>query len=430
MLSGYLGQGLWESADSLWANYDTAARQRMYQTCELVFACVQKLITSASQPPIQLVRPTPDGDQVVTSHYVLDLLRRPNPSYSWDDFLQNWLLRWFLTGKSFVWKWRAVQGRIAELWPMPTTMCEVVVGGKKDEPLIKGYKLLQGGGQKLPIAAEDMFYIRFPHPDNVWDGLGPLQAAGRAYQLEDEQKNYLVEMLNNLRLPGMILKVPAGLTPDERADIEARIYDQAGKGRRGRALLVEGEGIDVEVLNLLKDLDWPGYSQMTESRLCMAFGVPPILVGARVGLERATYSNYQEAKKTFWEDTMVSGLEAVSDCLTRSLLYDEGIVDLLLRFDLSNVKPLQEDANKRTERAVGLFKGGLITRNEGRALAGEEPDAKRGDVYILPITVQEVPANAPIEELTPGPGGGSEGDEGKTRGGAAEAEKTEEAKVT
>ena len=51
----------------------------------------------------------------------------------------------------------------------------------------------------------------------------------------------------------------------------------------------------------------------------MAFGVPPLIVYAYVGLLRATYSNLKEAWSSFWDASMksrVQALEVVADLAT------------------------------------------------------------------------------------------------------------------
>ena len=47
-------------------------------------------------------------------------------------------------------------------------------------------------------------------------------------------------------------------------------------------------------------------SSSRESRICAAMQVPPILVGAKVGLDRSTFTNYQEARKQLWEEAIFS----------------------------------------------------------------------------------------------------------------------------
>src|ERR1051326_7072962 len=58
--------------------YMRSAREA-YGGCEVVYACVEELATSAAEPRIAAYRKTADKPKKVEQHDVLDLLERPNP---------------------------------------------------------------------------------------------------------------------------------------------------------------------------------------------------------------------------------------------------------------------------------------------------------------------------------------------------------------
>src|SRR5258708_12531177 len=65
--------------------------------------------------------------------------------------------------------------------------------------------------------------------------------------------------------------------------------------------------MDVQSLGMsLRDLEFPDLRAFSESRICAALQVPPILVGAKVGLDRSTFTNYAEARKQLWEEGIFS----------------------------------------------------------------------------------------------------------------------------
>ena len=53
-----------------------------------------------------------------------------------------------------------------------------------------------------------------------------------------------------------------------------------------------------------QEMDLKQISGHGETRICMAAGVPPIVVGASEGLAAATYSNYGQARRKFVDETM------------------------------------------------------------------------------------------------------------------------------
>ena len=82
--------------------------------------------------------------------------------------------------------------------------------------------------------------------------------------------------------------------------------------------------------------------------------------------------------------------DALQSALTVGLLRHEGESQLQLQFDLSGIAELQEDMNEVAIRAERLVKAGIITRNKALQMVGEAP-VPDGDVYLLPINVDEQP---------------------------------------
>ena len=374
----------WQVAGSIWRYYSACDLENAYRTHSLVMACVRAITTSISEPPLMMVEDAfadaaPAGAvQPVANHPLLDLLDYPNDFYSRHDLISYWTARLMLTGRGYLWKWRARSGRVAQLWPIPTSWVREIPGGGNN--LIDHYEVLQAGVRgagyqpaartgQLSVPAADMVRVALLDPGTMTQGVSPLQAAQHDYQLDMERQNYLVEMLTNLHVPGLKFKSPRKLTDKERQELRAAMEDRFGLGKRGAPLLVEN-GSDAELMEPLKDMDWPGLTGLTESRICSAFGVPPILVGARVGLDRSTYANYAEARRSFYSETLKPLWAALECALTHWLLKNEGESGLRVRFDLSHIAELQEDQTARAARAREDWKAGLITRNEARAASG------------------------------------------------------------
>jgi hypothetical protein len=167
------------------------------------------------------------------------------------------------------------------------------------------------------------------------------------------------------------------------------------------------------------------------------FGVPPIIAGIQAGLDAATYSNYEQARKAFFEDT-VSGLWARLDgALTRGLLTeftDDPAISI--EFDTTDVPALQEDkAALRTWARESLSAGGM-TLNQYQIAVGLPGFGEAGEVMYLPLGVQptrpddlltlagfaaEPPQPVPAA-LTEGGGDGEGGNSGEGDSGNAAAD--------
>src|SRR5690606_30076770 len=116
----------------------------------------------------------------------------------------------------------------------------------------------------------------------------------------------------------------------------------------------------------LTKLNSESLTSIDESRICMAFGVPPILIGAFVGLVHVNQrASVREAQEDFWMNTMSPELKNIRKFLDRTILpYFEDVEairrgDIRFNWDMSQVKALQEDVDKIHARAANGYKAGI-----------------------------------------------------------------------
>ncbi len=377
------GNPQWIGADEIFGKANSTELESIYRKAIIVYSCVRKICNTAQEAPLRIGRDTPKGWVDQENHYLNSLLADPNPEMSYGEFLTHYISHLELTGRTYAWKWRNGVGQIGELWPMPTSM---VREARDPNGKLSHFLVYQGANKDwLPVLREDMIRQIHVDPSNPTLGLGPLQAAIREVHTDTERQDYIVEMLANARTPGMILKQPEGWSPDQKDEVRAVILDGLGKGRRGRPLFLDGEGATIETQAPLKDLDWPGVANLSETRICSAFDVPPIIVGLRSGLENGTYSNYEAAMKAFYH-SMAGRWKMLDGGLTRGLLRDEGDTRLKIYHDTSDVRGLRDDEDKQIERAVKLYTNNLASKNEAREIAGLKPiDGADGTQFLLPM---------------------------------------------
>jgi len=109
-------------------------------------------------------------------------------------------------------------------------------------------------------------------------------------------------------------------------------------------------------------------------------------------------SNYEEARRAFWQDTLVPELRWFEMEYQYYLQGDKGE---FVMFDLSKVPALEPPAKERADIARDAFRASGITRNEYRSIIGLDPDPD-GDVYLVSLGVIEVPASQQGEETEEG----------------------------
>jgi HK97 family phage portal protein len=128
-----------------------------------------------------------------------------------------------------------------------------------------------------------------------------------------------------------------------------------------------------------------------EARICMTLDIPPIMVGAKVGLDAGTYSNYAQARTSWWQDSLLPLYKHILDEISSDLLPDFG-QDIYCEWDFSSVPALQEDVNGRWNRATNAFRAGAITRNEFYEEVGLAMRGPEADIYVQSPMLTEIPA--------------------------------------
>lgn len=379
----------WKNADSLFQVPRIQDMEAAY-VHPIIRACVQEIATSIQEPRIEVGKYNGQGEWVPRNwHPILDVLKYPNDEYSSTDFISYIVTRWELTGWGFAAKLRARNGRfggsskgaIRELWPVPSSWVEPIKakGGAK---IFDGFKV-RGMGLLPP---EDVLRIRHIDPSTMGEVCSPYLSAYRDHALDIERETYLAEMMINLKIPGMVITKKDGWGGSRRKeDAKKDLRNAIGRGHRGEPLMLEGE-VEVHMENPLGDMDWPGFSGSLETRMCMAFGVPPILIGSRFGLERSTYANYEQARESFYKETLRPKWNSLGEALTLGLLRAEGDSENHIRFVYEELPEFQENETDRSARTIAEFQATLITREEARAEIGRDP-AYPGDELIEPSVI-------------------------------------------
>lgn len=386
--------------NDIWSHFTTHQLENLFAINSIIFSCVNKTTTAFSEAVLEIGKEVGGEFEALPRHPLLDILNNPNPFMGRSDFDANVISHLLLTGKSYVAEGKNRAGQIVALMPFPTSW--VTLKFDQTGNVLIGYEVFQGNGlPPLVIPLEDMTVITLIDPSGIHSAVSPLEAALRDVQTDQERESYIMEMMVHIKAPGLILHQEEGWSPKEKEEARQLLMDRIGRGKRGNPLFTSGANFRLDIPEPLSDLDWPGLANLSETRICSAFGVPPIIIGLRSGLESGTYANFAEAQKTFYRTALVPLWKSIGEAYTRGFIMNDAFLnnELILKYNTSDITQLQEDRNTAAERADSLFNGGLITRDEGRSIAGEEPvGGSLGNVYRIPLNMLEVPADS--EPLT------------------------------
>jgi hypothetical protein len=204
------------------------------------------------------------------------------------------------------------------------------------------------------------------HPLSDHYGLSPIEPAASAIDIHNTASRWNKALLDNSARPSGALVYTAGgeLSPEQFARLKTELSDSfQGARNAGRPLLLEG-GLDWKAMSLSpRDLDFIESKHAAAREIALAFGVPPMLLAIPGD---TTYSNYQEAQRAFWRQTVIPLALRLARALSRWLgpAWDE---TLELRPDLDDVPAL---ADEREALWARIDKASFLTRAEKRAAVG------------------------------------------------------------
>ena len=160
-------------------------------------------------------------------------------------------------------------------------------------------------GEVVP-GVRPVLHVKLFHPANDHYGLSPIEAAASAIDIHNTASRWNKALLDNSARPSGALVYTArdgNLTAEQYDRLKAELEQGfQGAAHAGRPLLLEG-GLDWKSMSLSpKDMDFIEAKHVAAREIALALGVPPMLLGIPGD---NTYSNYQEATRTFWRQTVL-----------------------------------------------------------------------------------------------------------------------------
>ena len=332
----------------------------------------------------------------IESHPFLDLMKNVNPQRNEFDLKNETELFLELTGNGYWYlvpsNLRGADGRYlpAEIWVLPSQRVTIVPSPTE---FIDHFELRrQGFGNPVRYEPEEIVHFRFPNPNDVLYGMGPLQGARNAVDVNQYIRDYETNLFRNQARPDFIIKSEGKMNLDQR-DRFMEIWKDTYRGTKssGKFGVLEG-GMDIKELGWSpKELSFLIGRNMTKEEICNIFGIPM----SKVQTKDVNRANAEVGETTYQRDTISPRLRLIEQKITEKFLpiYDD---KLFCVFE-ENI-PLDKEF-KVKERESNL-KNAYSSINEERKLDGREPVAW-GDVPLVQMNIVplEVAGEKQIKEL-------------------------------
>ena len=359
-------------------NYANFASQG-YGKNEIVHACIRELSTAAASPRYYVQRQTAAGlDEVdASANAVSKLFARPNTQDDMYSWVEKFVTHLYVAGNVYVLKERNRSNKVVNLWLLRPDRVSI-----KPSDMARHTYLYTIDGREYEIPAENIAHMAFPNPSGDVYGMSPLSVLSRVINLDLAMTDFAKVYFQNAGVPSGLLKVKKRInSSEEAASIRSRWRSTfGGNNNMHQVAILDDDATYQAMASAPKDMDLTGLHYLTETRICSVFGVPPIIIGANVGLARGTYSNYKEARLSFHSETVEPLISRIVRFLNSAMAPEFGS-QFQLAVDFSSVLSPLDDSNEQASRISMLYQSGIITLNEARGYIGQE-NVEGGEEFI------------------------------------------------
>lgn len=315
------------------------------------------------------------GETEVTQSPALDLINNPNPMQSGREFIEAKIGYLMISGNSYDER-IMISGQPREIYThRPDRM--KVVPGPNGTPKAYIYEVASSRvtWQVDENGNSDIRHMRLFNPLNDWYGQAPVEAAAYAIDQHNEAMKWVQALLQNSARPsGALVSKGDALTDEQYNRLKAQIEMQyQGGANAGRPMLLEG-GLDWKEMGLSPtDMGVIDSKNSAARDISLAFGVPPQLLGIPGD---NTYSNYSEARLSFWEDTIIPLVDRLAEEFTAFIGEPYGVE---IRADMDQIPAI---VDKRRTLWEMVNASTVLTINEKREAMGYDPIAGGDQVFI------------------------------------------------
>lgn len=358
-----------------------------YQRNVIVYACVWLTARAAAHVPIDIVQRggTTDGAEVDQPDLAA-LLERPSPDTDGITYRQAVISDLLLYGNSFQ-EQVSLAGKPRELYRLPAQSMKIVPGKfgwpEAYELTVNSNTIRWPNDPTKPL--NPILHLKDYNPTDSWWGMSPLDPAAFAVDAHTAAQAWNKALIDNGAAPsGALVFNPkegsSKLSEDQWSRLKAELDQNfSGSMNAGRPLLLDG-GLDWKALGLSpKDMDFVEGQREAARAIALAMGVPPMILGIPGD---NTYSNYQEAQKAWYRQTILPVLSQWCRGMSWWICpaFGKGIA---IEPDLDDLPVFADERQATWDRIAGAE---FLTVNEKREALGFDK-TPGGDVILVPSTM-------------------------------------------
>lgn len=281
---------------------------------------------------------------------------------------------------------------------------------------IVGYLYYEGGKTKCEIPAaflpNEMCHFA-PQPDPLSPsscrGMAWLTPVVREVMADKAMTDHQLTSLEHGASVNLVARLPQGTTKQQLADFkEAFLEQHEGPENSGRPLFLTG-GADVTLIgSTMRELDFKALRGAGETRIAMAGGIHPVVLGSSEGMQGSSLNagNYAAAKRATGDVTIRDLWAEV--CGSLQVLLPEQADGVELWYDEADVAFLRDDQTDQAQiqsheaqTMRTLADGGWTPESVVAAVRAADWSLLKHS-GLPSVQVQPAPAQQPVNEPSPG----------------------------
>ena len=263
-----------------------------YTLNEIIYGCINKRWGAIGDANLMVKDDEGPDAKEQSNHDMLNLIHNPNERIDEAMFWQISQIYMDTTGFALWEKELNNVGEPIRLWPMRPDWCSFYRGEGR---LLRAVRYQPYSLPPIDIPIDNV--VLFGYFDPRYPGLrflGPTQVALRVMGVDSELTDFVRLFFQQGASTNGVLKTEQVLSDDAARSIQDRWMGQHGGANNWVKPAVLGQGVSYQsTAQTFKDFQFDQVDARNEARICTVFDIPPILLGTKVGLQSATYSNYK-----------------------------------------------------------------------------------------------------------------------------------------
>lgn len=347
---------------------------RLAENLATVSACIGAISSTMGSLPVYLYRTTEAGRVEVTAHPVARLLRRPNATQTWPDWMEWTMAQVLLHGNAISVIEYDGAGRATALRPIPwgNVQVSLLPSGRLAYDVTQHIAPWGGTGQPRRYLSDEVFHLR----DRSDDGLLGRSRISRAPEVlgnATSLQDWAGSTWRNQATPSGVLKVKARMSV-EAMKRQRAAFDMNHVGtRNARRVVIVDEGSEFQAISVSpEDAEVLASRRFTVEELCRLFQVPPPIVQ---DYTHNTFTNAAQASLWYAQLTLSPWVRKIEEEFRRSVL-GTGSADLSLEVDLSGL--MRGDYEARWKAHEIAVRNQILDANEVREVEGWNPRPQQG----------------------------------------------------